>query len=294
METKKKLLFLGFSYHEKTGSADFMIKLLGRQFDTTVCLVDLYADEPYADLGDHAGDYELLVCWHVMPPAHVLAAHFTWRHAALFPMADACPAISKADKWYPYRNFQIICFSRQLCDQLQGAGFSASHHQYFPKPQAVENWGDPQSAFFWFRRNEINGDGVARLIEPMPIQKLHILNEPDPGMELVKPPDNSTMELSQSGWFHDKADLTDKICESAIYVAPRGMEGIGMSFLEAMALGRCVVAPDATTMNEYIEHGMNGILYDPSSPQPIQNHDIRKLQENAAESIRKGHEKWLP
>ena len=32
METKKKLLFLGFSYHEKTGSADFMIKLLGRQF----------------------------------------------------------------------------------------------------------------------------------------------------------------------------------------------------------------------------------------------------------------------
>ena len=72
-----------------------------------------------------------------------------------------------------------------------------------------------------------------------------------------------------------------------------GVAGIGMSFLEAMALGRCVVAPDATTMNEYIEHGMNGILYDPSSPQPIQNHDIRKLQENAAESIRKGHEKWL-
>lgn len=290
---KKRLLFLGFSYHEKTGSADFMIDLLSERHETTVCLANLYADEPYAGLVQHAGEYDLLVCWHVMPPAHVLDAHFTYRHGVLFPMADACPAISKIDKWYPYRRFQIICFSKQLCTTLERAGFSASHFQYFPEPAKFNNWGDPESAFFWFRRNDINGDMVAQLIEGMSVRNLEILDEPDPGMTLKRPPADAALETSLCSWFEDKTELTGRICSSSIYVAPRRREGIGMSFLEVMALGRCVIAPDTTTMNEYIEHGVNGILYDPSDPQPIDSHDIRKLQESAVETVRAGRKKWL-
>src|SRR6202012_2876394 len=37
-------------------------------------------------------------------------------------------------------------------------------------------------------------------------------------------------------------------------------EGVGITFLEAMARGCAVVAYDAPTMNEYIESGKTGVL----------------------------------
>ena len=47
-----------------------------------------------------------------------------------------------------------------------------------------------------------------------------------------------------------------------VYFAPRLEEGIGQTFLEAIRWGRCVVAADNRTINEYIIHGVNGLLYD--------------------------------
>jgi glycosyltransferase involved in cell wall biosynthesis len=39
-----------------------------------------------------------------------------------------------------------------------------------------------------------------------------------------------------------------------------------MAFLDAMARGLCVVTPDRPTMNEYIEHGVSGLLFEPAAP----------------------------
>ena len=55
---------------------------------------------------------------------------------------------------------------------------------------------------------------------------------------------------------------------AGIYFAPRLYEGIGISFLEAMAMGKAVVAPDNPTMNEYVTHNVNGFLYKPGGPAP--------------------------
>lgn len=65
------------------------------------------------------------------------------------------------------------------------------------------------------------------------------------------------------------------IQKSALYFAPRKYEGIGMSFLEAMASGRCVIAPDYPTMNEYIKNGETGYLYNFKRPQKIKFDDIK-------------------
>ncbi len=42
-----------------------------------------------------------------------------------------------------------------------------------------------------------------------------------------------------------------------------------MSFLEAMAMGKAVVAADNPTMNEYLTHNVNGYLFNPEDPRPI-------------------------
>lgn len=66
-----------------------------------------------------------------------------------------------------------------------------------------------------------------------------------------------------------------------------------MSFLEAMAMGLCVVAPNAPTMNEYIRDGVNGLLYDPGNPQPIDFSRARELGEVARTSCEEGRREWL-
>lgn len=76
------------------------------------------------------------------------------------------------------------------------------------------------------------------------------------------------------------------------YIAPRDFEGIGMSFLEAMAMGRCVIAPNNPTMNEYITDGFNGILYELDNPKINKKYNIKSIQENTKKYIQQGYLKW--
>lgn len=289
---KKRLLFIGYSLHAKTGSVDFLIELLNEQFEVNLCLVNLMEDQPFEVLENYSGDYDSVVCVQVMPPLKILKQHISFRHAVLFPMADGCPNIKKVEKWYPYREFQIICFSEELHDNLKSAGFSAQYYQYFPKPMQFENWGENRSAFFWARREEVNCNLIRKLFEFSKIDHIHIHKVPDPGTAFTPPEPDQKLNYTFSTWFDNKDELSDKMTDSSSYIAPRIKEGIGMSFLEAMAMGRCVIAADRTTMNEYIQHGVNGLLYDPNKPIPLAEHDIRFLQENALESVRRGYESW--
>lgn len=287
-----KLLFIGFDYHLKTRSADFLLELIGERYDVTTCWVDLYQKDPYLSINEVAGDYDVLVCWQAMPSRAELNKHFTFRHAALFPMLDGCPSVKKPEKWYSYRDFQIICFSSTLYRQLRGAGFSARYIQYFPAPAVVTHWGAPDSAFFWARQDEINCDLVQKLLSNAGLARMHLHNSPDPGVCFVPPSDSGSIEYRYSTWFDEKKDLDAKILESVFYIAPREKEGIGMSFLEAMAAGRCVIAPDNATMNEYIEHGKTGYLYDLKRPAPLRIEEVREIQKQAHGFVSEGFAEW--
>ena len=74
---------------------------------------------------------------------------------------------------------------------------------------------------------------------------------------------------------------------------PRPAEGIGHSFIEAMALGHCVVAADRPTMNEYIRDGVNGLLYDPDRPRSLDFSRSRELGLAARASSAAGRKAWL-
>jgi hypothetical protein len=288
----KRLLYIGFNFHQKTKSADFMIQLLRERYEVELYWVNISETNPYSEIESHAGDYDTLLCWQAMPPVKLLNQFVSYKRAVLMPMADACPSIRNIVSWYPYRNFQIISFSKALHDKLKIAGFSSHHFQYFPAVQPVEEMGDPTSAFFWTRGKKITCETVEKLAESSFIKKVHIHNAPDPNIPPIPPSSDSTLSYTFSEWLEDKHELNRLIVKSACYIAPRIREGIGMSYLEAMAMGRCVIAPDNFTMNEYIRHGVNGLLYDIKNLAPLEHADIRKIQQNAIETIRSGHERW--
>jgi hypothetical protein len=65
-----------------------------------------------------------------------------------------------------------------------------------------------------------------------------------------------------------------------------------MGFLEAMNLGLCVISPDFPTMNEYIKHQKNGILFDIFNPKKLDISNSIRLGQKANKTIKKGYKKY--
>ena len=289
----KKLLFLGNEYHRKTGSAQFLIKILESHYSVKLCYVCLFEESPWRILFDFEDEqFDVIVCWQVMPPIAELKKYIVYQNGVLFPMLDGCPSHKKPEKWYPYRNFQIVSFSSTLQKNLISIGFHPLYVQYFPPPKKINTLGEPDSLFFWNRREQININTVFEIIKNSRIRNVHIHKALDPNQSFIYPNSNTEFLIKYSDWYEDKSDMMEEIESAAYYMAPREKEGIGMSFLEAMAMGRCVVAPNSPTMNEYIMHGYNGYLYDLYNLKPMGFEDVEKIQLNTISFMKEGYQKW--
>jgi glycosyltransferase involved in cell wall biosynthesis len=127
---------------------------------------------------------------------------------------------------------------------------------------------------------EVDWDVIRTLIGATPFDSFHLHVAGDPGFPPVKlphPMDRKAQNVRISTWFEDRADFDAVARHANVYFAPRLAEGIGQAVLEAMARGQCVVAPNRPTMNEYIVHGVNGLLYDPHSLESVDFTDVGRL-----------------
>jgi len=97
---------------------------------------------------------------------------------------------------------------------------------------------------------------------------------------LFPPSDGYVFDIKYRNEFLDRDAYLNRIAKCEIMVAPRRKEGIGMVFLEAMAMGKCVAAHDDATMNEYIKDGETGILFCAEHPKPVSYAAVSSVQGN--------------
>jgi glycosyltransferase involved in cell wall biosynthesis len=164
--------------------------------------------------------------------------------------------------------------------------------QYFPDVNEFIP-GKENEIFFWQRISNLNFSVLKKLLGKVKFN-IHIHKAVDPGHEFFMPEkeDIEYYNITFSDWFEKKSDFLELIKSKSIYFAPRLTEGIGQSFLEAMSMGKAVVAPDKPTMNEYITNNYNGYLYDFNNPQKINFRDVKKVQENAYKYMKEGNVTW--
>ncbi|MES2712867.1 MAG: glycosyltransferase, partial [Pseudomonadota bacterium] len=149
--------------------------------------------------------------------------------------------------------------------------------------------------FCWPRRDEFGWPMLKRLLPVGSSGRLHLHDHADPGAPPPAMPDAGDIaahNITLSRWFEDRAALDTLLAGFRTYVAPRLHEGIGMAFLEAMARGQCVVAADRPTMSEYIIHGVNGLLFDPDRPTPLDLSAAVRLGDRARGLVALGHARW--
>lgn len=297
----KRLAFIDHSFKKQSRSSAFLIDRLEEVFDVEIFWDESWKGGSRVNLGlISEGDFDILILFQQMSQYTIKELSSLNCSVILIPMYDS--EYERSDLfWYKFSKFKFINFSKTLHQRLLGIGIDSLYCQYFPSPmpsslsQQKEQGYSQLKGFFWQRRSEITWNDIKKLISQANFAKIHIHTAVDPpGYEVVLPSkeDRSCYEITTSNWFATNGDYLNKVAESHVYFAPRLYEGIGMAFLEAMAMGKCVVAPNHPTMSEYIKHGYNGLLYDPLDPQPLDFSNVKEMCLNARAFVSEGFTRW--
>ena len=287
----KKIIYIGHSYHNKTKSTAFLIDYLKQFYEVEVLLDNSWQGDPYPDLSFIDDSYHAVIFFEQIPTTEILMK-IKNQNIIFFPMFDRNGAFN-FDTWKQYSKLKIINFSSTLHYGLLKHGFETEYVQYFPKPEKFTK-GNTGEAFFWQRVLAINFETVKKLLGKNKM-KVHIHKAVDPSQVFNKPSsaDEKKYEITYSDWFKKREDIWKQVIDKkSIYFAPREYEGIGMSFLEAMARGKGVIAVNNPTMNEYIVDGVNGYLYNLDNPKEINLTNLNEIQKNTYNYMCEGYEKW--
>ncbi len=290
-----RIACLDHPYHRTTASSAFIHELLKRLGDLDLFFPEAGAVELSGEAGRFQPEiYDIIVilqvqeAFHLAPPEHP--------NVVFIPMYDAlvwegCFYWSQA-----FERGKVLCFSAALHDEVSRRTRRTAWFQYFPDPRSYEPVAsyDPPRGFYWLRRKALGPETIARVAGGSHFEEFHVHIAPDPGEE--PPPIDClagcTKQLRTTSWFGSREEHLALLRRANVYFAPRRFEGIGLGFLEAMATGLCVVAPDTPTHNEYISPGINGVLYDPRRPGPVDLSRLSELGRRARESVERGRRRW--
>jgi hypothetical protein len=301
-----RLCYVGHKFHKKTRSISFFLDIL-RSVGT---VEEFYSAPDEHDCSDDdlikqlaSSNFDCYVFLQTEYIAERLLPLGLGRFV-IVPMYDGA-AGRPAEFWRQFADAQFISFSRVHHEELQRCGCKTAYFQYFPVPGPSQSYdfATPLTAFFWERRpsHEPTLQRVVKLCNELGISSLHLHAAPDLGQKLgqrLSRPETFVMDnvrVTTSRWFDDRCQM-DRVAERAhVFFAPRSLEGIGMSFLEAMARGQIVVAPDNPTMNEYIRHQTSGILYDLSGLEvdcQLTPESMNRMSRAALRRTAVGYDQW--
>lgn len=293
MISKKKLLFIGHSYHQITTSNNFFIEFLQQFFDVNICYDDSWRNgSKISDEVFFKEQYQQIVFYQIAPYKNILKNN-NFKKIIFIPMYDSYNFKGIANNYFKfYKKIIYLNFSKKLHKKFLRFGLNSHYFQFFPTPKKKQ-FGDLKELFFWQRRNVINFKVIDKLFANYSIKiHHHIASDPNITLALPSTDHKTKFNITTSRWLKDREEFLSEISNKAFFIAPRLKEGIGMSFLEAMAMGKIVIANNDATMNEYIENGVNGFLFDYKNPQAIDFTNLQQIQENAYQTVVKGYENW--
>lgn len=293
-----RIAYIDHSFHEKTESTKFIPAILRKEAEVLALWDESWKTGFVAkDLLERLAEFEpeLVIFFQVLWPPELLSA-LGIREAVLIPMYDSDHWLSERD-WSAYRDHRFISFSKTLAERIAGGGPRVKVCTYFPevKDKPSENT-TPEGlrGFYWHRSDSVGWEVVSKLGLNTAWESFFVHDTPDPGFGNAIIPESDCLryQVEISSWFETRDGFRERFRQSDVFFSPRLREGIGMGFLEAMSEGCCVVAPDLPTHNEYIEHGRNGLLYDPRNPVPLDFAAAREIGQRGRETVRNGHQRW--
>ena len=240
---------------------------------------------------DSLDNYDVIIFWQTFPSIINNDKAMKGR-VFIVPMLDGVLSFSDSD-WKKYSSYNFISFTQALHKKLINFGLISLSVTAAPKAPKIDfliskKTNKKPIVFFWQRVNSINWNSVKRKIYADSISKVFLMLDVDPDNEQYLPSkeDIKNFNIEFVSWFESKQSLQALLKKCDIYIAPRPVEGIGFSFLDAMACGCVIVANNYPSMNEYIDETI-GYLVDFDTDEKL---NFENLQTKKEKSIAKNHE----
>jgi hypothetical protein len=176
-------------------------------------------------------------------------------------------------KWWNRlpKNLRVVSFSYQISMRARAVGLNTLDVRYFISPNNVKQvvWSKPLTLLYWNRTGMVGETFLHKLCQSLDVDILLFWRRIDPRISSAcdyKLPKMLGKTIVMENGFGLEGSVANQeywkyLDKANIYIAPRLSEGVGLSFIEAMAKGCAVFAHDAPTMSEYITHKTNGYLF---------------------------------
>ncbi len=288
---KDRCVFICLDFHEKTRSTDFFLTDLLSDFVVDRFSIETATPDILVEIVERG--YKYAVCWQTEYLAPFLLSHGL--KVICVPMWDAVVTLPNI-YWLGLREARFVAFSMPLYHRLTELGLQVRYAQYFPDPWQwpAATFGGETRALFWCRRPRENLDWrfAARLVGKL-ADTLHVHDAPDHSADcngIIKPEDFS---ITVSRWDQNATAYIAALEQSNLYIAPRHTEGIGMSFLEALGRGMCVIGPETSTFTDYVIDGWNGCVVNYHAPRNLGDLQPKRMGERARLVVGYGRDRWL-
>lgn len=282
--------FLTHPHHRFTQSFDWLYQALGREVRI------LYGDSSTLEtyLPSLVSDPPRLLILFQLENLAAWASCFC--PVLIFPMHDFT-RLTPDSYLGSLRRVEWVCFCRALHHRLAGLGLSSQYLQYAPNPEKYPQvpWERPLRAFFWERMPaEFDNRAADSLLSSLGLSDLQVRKLEDASFSPT-PEGNGNRGARKWG---SREDYLQQLEGFNIFFAPRRHEGLGLTLLEAMAMGLCVVAEDLPTANEYLLARHNGLLYRGDYQTlhplaPLSKEQLTSMGKNARQTIQTIHRKWI-
>lgn len=185
------------------------------------------------------------------------------------PMWDNVALHMNSDDWWDAlpKTLRVVALSEKVAQKAQKAGLPTLNLQYHKDPSRFNevNWQNGRILFYWNRTGLFGPKFIKKLCTVLDIHELYFRGATDPevagGIAYALPSKLGRTIVHNVSRFDSQQTYFEILRKCNIYLAPRALEGVGLTFLEAMAGGCAVLGYDAPTMNEYICHGEDGLLF---------------------------------
>lgn len=295
---RSRVAFVDHPYHRVTKSSRFFADALSQTHE--VVELDSGARSGGTPISAREVDAvaaDAAVFWQTLPwPTELLKLQTP---AIWVPMYDTAARKAGPLLWRVLRerNVRIVAFCRALSRTAARYGISAIDGTYYPDPSAFGEMRRDSGGLrvFLWDRGEVGVRRLKSLLGDQEVEETILRLAPDPGLRVTHPSssDLARYRIRVIAGPLSRDEHLRLLARCSVFVAPRELEGIGMSNLEAMAMGLAVVAPDRPTTNEYITHGVNGYLYDPRRPQVVDLRAALDVGRQARADVVAGYDEWI-
>jgi glycosyltransferase involved in cell wall biosynthesis len=294
---KVKAAFIDHSFHKITRSSDFIKNILCETFDLVYYYDESWGGGTEINIEElKKNNYEYIFYWQRIHTPKKLKKLKNSK-IIFFPMEDSTLGFINSN-WLKYASIpiKIVCFSKNLFNKLKKLKVNCFYAQYYINTNMTDAINDFSSkrVYFWNRTEEINWKLIKKLLGNNQIDNLIFMAVSDPNFKLILPDKNDLNKYNIKIFdiFLEEKEYNELVSKSNIYISPRKYEGIGLSFLEALTRGQCVIAPNYMTMNEYIEDGVNGYLYELTNEIELDLRNFESIGREARKRCIKGYEIW--